>query len=100
MPFKVGKGKIQVKLEEVITSSVAELLIDIIGKGALVSMGLSRDGGALACTVTLNGEWDREWFRTEEELVEWMAEAADLVGEMTAQPSTGKRSTRAALKPV
>jgi len=100
MAFKVGKGKVQVNLEEVITSSVAELLIDIISKGALVSMGLSRDGGALACTVTLNGEWDREWFRTEEELVEWMAEAADLVSEMTAQPSTGKRSTRGSLKPV
>jgi len=94
MAFKIGKGVVRVPFNEVLTSSVWELVIELCELGALVSFGGSRDGGALAITVTCSGEWDREWFRSEEEALTWMQDAVRVVGELTPSPSTGSRRTR------
>lgn len=50
-------------------------LLDIVDAGALVSLGTTSDGGALAVTVTVNGEWRRDYFRHPDELQAWVAEA-------------------------
>jgi hypothetical protein len=52
---------------------------DLVALGALVSLGTTRDGGALGITVTVDGKWRREYFRDPEELQVWMAEALPAV---------------------
>jgi hypothetical protein len=52
---------------------------ELVGAGALVSMGLTSDGGALGVTVTVDGRWRREYFRDEDALLAWIAEALPAV---------------------
>jgi hypothetical protein len=59
----------------------------IIQGGALLSLGTTFDGGALGVTVTVNGRWRREYFRTSEDLIEWLSAAADAVEQADARPS-------------
>jgi len=94
MAFKIGRGVQRLPLPEVLTASVWELVTALVDLGALVSIGGSKDGGAVAVTVTCDGEWDREWFRQEEEVMEWLTEAVVVVGEMTSQPSSVERPRR------
>lgn len=54
-------------------------LLELVGFGALVSMGLTSDRGALGVTVTVDGRWRREYFRDAEELGVWVAEALPAV---------------------
>lgn len=51
------------------------VLCSLLDTGALVSFGMSRDGGSMSCTVTFNGAWDREWFRDPQPLHDWLAAA-------------------------
>ena len=94
MAFKIGKGVQQLPFEEVLSASFLELLIEIVEAGALISVGAARDRGALSVTVTLGGEWDREWFRTEEELLDWLREAVVVVKAQPQEPPTGSRRRR------
>jgi hypothetical protein len=50
-------------------------LAEMIDAGALVSLGTTSDGGALGITVTINGEWRREYVRSAEELDLYLGEA-------------------------
>lgn len=54
-------------------------LFEVVEAGALLSIGLTSDGGALGVTVTVDGRWRREYFRNADELVTWMAEAIPAV---------------------
>lgn len=94
MGFKIGKGVQQLPFPEVLTPSVWELVVELCELGALVSVGSARDKGALSVTVTVGGEWDREWFRTEDELLEWLKEAVVVVGRMSQEPSNDSRARR------
>lgn len=96
MAFKIGKGVQQLPFEEVLSASFLELLIEIVEAGALISIGAARDKGALSVTVTVGGEWDREWFRTEEELLDWLREAVVAVHAHTPEPPNPSRRRRAA----
>lgn len=60
-------------------SGVAEALAEIVGLGALLSLGTTSDGGALGVTVTVDGRWRREYFRDVDELQGWLAEALPAV---------------------
>lgn len=51
----------------------------LVDAGALVSLGLTSDGGALGVTVTVDGRWRREYFRDDEALALWIAEALPAV---------------------
>lgn len=55
-------------LDSRITDHVAEL----VQMGVLVSIGTTRDRGALSLTVTLDGDWDREYFRSGDEACDWL----------------------------
>lgn len=59
--------------------AAAEPLHRIVAAGALLSIGLTSDGGAMGVTVTVDGRWRREYFRHEEELLAWLAEAVPAV---------------------
>lgn len=67
------------------------VLCDLLRDGALVSFGLSRDGGSMSCTVTFDGEWDREWFRDTAELGGWLMDAQERISQFIAgrPPATG-----------
>lgn len=95
MAFKIGKGVRQLPFDEVLSASFTELLVELVEAGALVSIGAARDKGALSCTVTCGGEWDREWFRSEEELLDWLREAVVVVKALPVEPSTRSRRLRA-----
>jgi len=94
MAFKIGKNGVQLVLPDVITASAWELLVELVGLGALVSIGASKDRGAVSITVTVGGEWDREWFRIEEDVLSWLQEAVVVVRELQPEPSPPSRSTR------
>lgn len=55
--------------------SSVEYLAGLVELGVLVSISRSRDGGAMAVTVTYDGDYVREWFRDAEEVHEWLKEA-------------------------
>lgn len=79
---------------------VLESLQRVVRTGALVSFGLSRDGGSLSCTVTFDGEWDRQWFRDPIEFAGFMTACADDILEETggalpsSPPPTASRVNR------
>lgn len=56
-----------------------DVLGRLIGHGALVSAGLTSDGGALGVTVTVDGRWRREYFRTSEDASDWLAQAEPFI---------------------
>lgn len=68
---------------------------ELVSLGALVSLGLTRDGGALVITVTVDGRWKRGYFRHSEEIADWMAEALPAVKlAVEALAASAERSTR------
>jgi hypothetical protein len=75
-------------------SAGGQAIGDLVATGALVSLGLTRDGGALGVTVTVDGRWRREYFRDADGLQLWMAEALPAVRQATEAlaASAGPRS--------
>jgi hypothetical protein len=61
-------------------SVASERLFAVVALGALVSVGLTRDGGALGITVTSDGRWRREYFRDPEAAAAWLDGAAAALG--------------------
>jgi hypothetical protein len=96
MTFRIGKGVQVLPFPEVLTVSVWEYLCELVELGALVSLGASRDKGAVKVTVTVGGEWDFEWCRSEDELVDWLREAVVAVKDHTPEPPTKSRRRTAA----
>jgi len=80
-----------VDIPELLSASFVEYLGSLIQAGALVSIFRTRDGGALGVQVTFNGESEKEYFRTVEELESWLRELDDVVGE---DPSPRPSATR------
>lgn len=68
---------------------------EIVGAGALLSLGTTSDGGALGVTVTVDGRWRREYFRDAESLQLWLAEAIPAVkSAKPAESASGGRGSR------
>lgn len=68
-------------------------LLEMVEAGALVSLGTTSDGGALAITVTVDGEWRREYMRSADEVKAYLAEAVPAVSDLLAagRPSAEQR---------
>lgn len=79
----------EVDAADVITPAVFDHLFALLALGALVSFSKSRDGGAVAVTVTHDGEWRREWFRSSEELERWIANGVEAVTRRASDPPSG-----------
>lgn len=87
----------EVDVVEMIGDTVmGKALGELIQTGALVSIGTTRDGGALGVTVTVDGEWRRDYFRSRDELLAWFGEAIPGVQELTSasRPSAAPRSRK------
>jgi hypothetical protein len=101
--FDGGGVGAHLELSELLVSSALDAIVRVAGTGALVSIGLSRDGGALAVTVTADGRWRREWFREADHLVEWLAGAEEAAAAaLRTDPASGGqgRGSGGAVPPV
>lgn len=90
-----GASSSAVDVAALLDSRAGELAWRVVQAGALVSFGRTSDGGALGVTVTMDGRWRREYFRSSEELEVWLegaAEFAELEAErLAASPARRKR---------
>lgn len=75
-----GAGK-AVDVAALLEGLGAQGVLELVEAGALVSLGLTSDGGALGLTVTVDGRWRREYFRDPAEMVAWIDEALPAVQE-------------------
>lgn len=91
-----GNGK-AVDVVGIVAEVGADGLMQLVESGALLSLGTTSDGGALGITVTIDGEWRREYVRNADELRAYLAEAVPAVADLTAgsRPSAeGRKRTR------
>lgn len=89
-----GNGS-AVQVGEVLDDLAIAAVQSIVQAGALLSMGTTKEGGALGVTVTVDGRWRREYFRDAEGLVAWLAEAIPAVeAAMTADRPSGGNGSR------
>jgi hypothetical protein len=93
--FDEGGTGAPIDITKLLDSEMTTLLGDIVGLGALVSMGKTSDGGALGVTVTLDGRWRREYFRDVETAVNWLEGArAAVESSLRSAPASSGRRTR------
>lgn len=77
-------------LEAFFDSDITDALRRVISLGVLVSLGLTRDGGALGITILDAGRKRREYFRSAQDGSDWLhMAAAALSGNGSAQQPTG-----------
>ncbi len=91
-----GGGK-PVDVLALLDSQGWEHLKACVSAGALLSLGLTSDGGALGVTVTVDGRWRREYFRDADALEAWAAgasEAVDLAVASASASSVPRSRTR------
>lgn len=69
-----GNGSLA-DVEAMMDSKAWDMLREMLSAGALISLGLSGDGGALGVTITVDGRWRREYFRDAGQLELWCEEA-------------------------
>lgn len=73
-----GSGN-AVDVAELLDGLGSQGLRELVEAGALVSLGTTSDGGALGLTVTVDGRYRREYFRRQDEMLLWIAEALPAV---------------------
>lgn len=92
-----GSGQ-RVDAVAILTSHPGEGIAALVDAGALVSLSMTSDGGALGVTVTVDGRFRREYFRNEDDLNTWLAEAIPAVqaarGSTVPPARNGQRRTR------
>ena len=89
--FSAGRNASPVNLPELWDSIGMGHMQRVVAAGALVSLGLTSDGGAFHCSVTLDGQCRREYFRDPEDFGIWAAGAAEAV-EAASRPTRNTAS--------
>lgn len=67
-----GSANDDLDLRAFFDSSIGDRLAGLLAVGVLVSLGLTRDRGALGVTVLDNGKKRREYFRRSEDCADWL----------------------------
>lgn len=88
-----GNGR-SVDVSALMDSDIPDIMWAVVQAGALVSMALTSDGGALGVTVTWDGKWRREYFRDVDTLRDWIAGAATAVTSLQASRPTPSGAPR------
>lgn len=89
-----GDGS-SVDVAELLDGLASQGVRELVDAGALVSLGTTRDGGALAITVTVDGRWRREYFREADALCAWIGEAIPAVeAARDPRPASGGSGSR------
>ena len=93
-----GSSGVAVQSSDILGSGQLARVFELVDQGALVSLSRSRDGGALAVTVTWDGEWERKWFREAADaqlaLDEWAGLIEDLAGASGGPPAAQQVTRR------
>lgn len=79
-----GGSDSAVDVPALLDSDAGQRIGNLVAAGALVSLGLTRDAGALGITVTVDGRWRREYFRNCDDMLVWMDGAVSAVTEAMA----------------
>lgn len=84
-------------------SSVTDHLAALLDLGVLLSLGLTRDGGAVGIAVFDDGRRRREYFRHPEEATDWLGMAvktlsATGLGDPADSPRSPQKPTRGGYK--
>lgn len=83
-----GNGD-RIDVPKLLDSKCGEGIAELVNLGALVSLGLTSDGGALGVTVTVDGKWRREYFRDEDAMLVWISGAIPgVAAEIEGKPLT------------
>lgn len=77
--FDEGGSGARIDVPALLDSAAGSSLAELVGSGALLSLGLTRDGGALGVTVTVDGRYRRTYVRSTEELADFVSEALPAV---------------------
>lgn len=72
-------------------ASAVEYIASLVGSGALVSLYRTRDGGAFGITVTLDGDAEKEYFRSVEEVTDWLRQVDEAVEALASSAPSVKR---------
>jgi hypothetical protein len=96
---KGGSGGAVDVVELLAADGAAKGLAEIVDAGALLSLGTTSDGGALGVTVTINGEWRREYVRSADELLAYLGEAVPGVQDILAAEGRQAPDCRASAAP-
>jgi hypothetical protein len=83
-------------------SGVPKLIAELVAMGVLVSIGTTRDRGAITITVTNDGRWRRDYFRDSTDAADWLGLAIAAVSgrgigttatdrPVSQKPTTGRR---------
>lgn len=86
-----SRTKAQVDVGAFLDATTAEYVASLVSAGCLVSLFRTSDGGALGCSVTLDGEQEKEYHRLPEELHEWLKEVDDAVARVMQAAPSAKR---------
>jgi hypothetical protein len=86
--FNNGSGSPRVDIRALMDSGIPELVSGLLEMGALVSLGTTRDRGALSITITVDGEYDREYFRDASEASDYLRRATDTLRARLGPPAT------------
>lgn len=73
--FRTKRTRDGIPLDEIFDSSYAELVCELVGVGAMVSAGATRDGGACHLTVYFGGEKRREYVECREDMLDFLGGA-------------------------
>lgn len=87
--FEQGGNGNNADVRALLDSKAWDHLLEMLSAGALVSLGLTSDGGALAVTITVDGRWRREYFREADELVIW----TDFAREPVVETALARRAS-------
>lgn len=97
--FSNGAGPSTIDVSAFFDSDLPVLIAETVAMGVLVSVGTTRDRGALSLTVTADGAFDREYFRTSEDACDYLRRAGASLrslgyGSPVADPPTKPLATR------
>jgi len=92
--FDGGGNGSPVDVRAMLDAEAAALLFDMVGLGALVSLGTTSDGGALGVTVTVDGRWRRAYVRHPDELAQFVSEAYPAVRALLEGPTASSAPRR------
>lgn len=85
------RTRTQVEVLAFLDATASEYLASLVQAGCLVSLYRTSDGGALGASVTLDGEQEKEYFRSPEELHDWLREVDQAVSEAPQPGPSVKR---------
>lgn len=75
-----GRKAGSLRLRDVSYADWIEHAADIVDEGVLLSIGRSRDGGALSIAFVHNGRKGREWYASDQDFIEGMRDLAVHLG--------------------